>query len=323
MKVTIIIPNYNGLKFMKPCMKALECQNYKEYELLVIDNASTDGSIEFMAANYPEIPLLKMEKNLGFSGAVNVGIKKARTPYVILLNNDTEVHEDYVGELVKAIEKDKRIFSVSSKMIQLYHKELIDDAGDNYCLLGWAYQRGVGQPAAGYNKECNVFSACAGAAIYRRKVFEKIGYFDELHFAYLEDLDIGYRAKLYGYKNRYCPSAFVYHVGSGTSGSKYNDFKVRLAARNSIYLLYKNMPILQLLFNILPLLCGYLLKYRFFIKQGYGKQYKEAFLEGLRTRKQCQKVTFKPKNLWVYIRIQFELILNTFIYVYEYGKRKW
>ena len=82
-----------------------------------------------------------------------------------------------------------------------------------------------------YNRACNVFSACAGAAIYRREVFEKIGYFDEMHFAYLEDIDVGYRAKIAGYYNRYCPSAEIYHVGSGTSGSKYNEFKVRLAAQ--------------------------------------------------------------------------------------------
>ena len=144
-----------------------------------------------------------------------MGIRAAKTPYVILLNNDTEAEPEYVGELLKAIESSPRIFSVSPKMIQLYHKELMDDGGDMYSIMGWAYQRGVGQEIERYDRPCHIFSACAGAAIYRREVFEKIGYFDEMHFAYLEDIDVGYRAKIAGYYNLYCPSAKVFHVGSG------------------------------------------------------------------------------------------------------------
>ncbi|MFR4782128.1 MAG: glycosyltransferase family 2 protein [Pilosibacter sp.] len=114
-----------------------------------------------------------------------------------------------------------------------------------------AFSAGRSSEASGvrkglYKKSCRVFTACAGAAIYRREVFETIGYFDEMHFAYLEDIDVGYRAKLYGYDNVFCPEAVVYHVGSGTSGSKYNSFKVKLAARNNVYLNYKNMRAWQL-----------------------------------------------------------------------------
>lgn len=247
-KVTVVIPNYNGLKFMDPCFKALDLQLCRDFDILVVDNGSTDGSVEWLKEH--EIPSIFLEKNTGFSGAVNVGIKASKTPYVILLNNDTEPDCHYIGEMIKAIERSPEIFSVSSKMIQLYDHSKMDDAGDMYTLLGWAFQRGVGRPATGYNRSCPVFSACAGAAIYRREVFETIGYFDEMHFAYLEDIDVGYRAKIYGYKNVYCPSAMVYHVGSGTSGSRYNSFKVRLAARNNIYLNYKNMPWPQLLLKL-------------------------------------------------------------------------
>ena len=219
-KATIIIPNYNGLKFMEMCMSALEKQTCKDFEILVVDNGSTDGSVEWLKEN--EIPSIFLPENTGFSGAVNVGIKASKTPFVILLNNDTEAKEGYVEALIREIERSPKIFSVSPKMIQLYHKELMDDGGDMYSIMGWAYQRGVGQEIERYNRACNVFSACAGAAIYRREVFEEIGYFDEMHFAYLEDIDVGYRAKIAGYYNRYCPSAEIYHVGSGTSGSKYD-----------------------------------------------------------------------------------------------------
>ena len=253
MKVTIVIPNYNGKHFMEPCLSSLSEQTYKNFHILVVDNASSDGSIEYMEENYPDIELIKLQKNFGFSKAVNIGIQHSRTPYVILLNNDTTVDTRYVEEMVKAIEKSPKIFSVSSKMIQMYHPELIDSAGDLYTLLGWGVCRGCGRPVSNYQKYDEIFTACAGAAIYRRSVFDEIGYFDENHFAYLEDIDIGYRARIYGYYNMYCPTALVYHVGSGTSGSKYNSFKVKLAARNNLYLNYKNMPALQLVLNFIPL----------------------------------------------------------------------
>lgn len=161
-KVTIVIPNYNGLAFMEDCMAALEAQTCKEFEVLVVDNGSTDGSAQWLKER--EIPTIFLGENTGFSGAVNVGIRAAKTPYVILLNNDTKVHGDYVEAMVRAIERSPRIFSVSSKMIQMYHPELMDDAGDMYTVLGWAYQRGVGQPSGGYRRPVKVFSACAGAA---------------------------------------------------------------------------------------------------------------------------------------------------------------
>lgn len=317
--VTIIIPNYNGLKFMEPCMAALEKQTYKGFTTLIVDNGSTDGSDVWIEEK--KIPAIMLEDNTGFSGAVNVGIQAAKTPYVILLNNDTEVEPTYVEELVKAIKKSKKIFSVSPKMIQMYHKDLMDDAGDMFSIMGWAYQRGVGRSVDLYNKSCHIFSACAGAAIYRRSVFEKIGYFDELHFAYLEDIDVGYRAKLAGYYNMYCPKAVVYHVGSGTSGSKYNSFKVKLAARNNLYLIYKNMPDLQIAVNALPILAGMVVKYFFFKKRGFEKDYIAGIREGYETLECANRVPYCSKRLIQYLSIQWELIYGAGLYVYEFGKR--
>ena len=322
MKVTIVIPNYNGKHFMEPCLSSLSEQTYKNFHILVVDNASSDGSIEYMEENYPDIELIKLQKNFGFSKAVNIGIQHSRTPYVILLNNDTTVDTRYVEEMVKAIEKSPKIFSVSSKMIQMYHPELIDSAGDLYTLLGWGVCRGCGRPVSNYQKYDEIFTACAGAAIYRRSVFDEIGYFDENHFAYLEDIDIGYRARIYGYYNMYCPTALVYHVGSGTSGSKYNSFKVKLAARNNLYLNYKNMPALQLVLNFIPLAIGYFVKYLFFCKIGFGKDYKEGFIEGLQTAKQQKKVKFQFKLLGNYLVIEIDLIKYTFDYIKDWFSRK-
>lgn len=317
---TVIIPNYNGLKFLSTCIEALKTQTYQNFKTLVVDNGSTDGSVEWLKEQ--GIPTVFLDNNTGFSGAVNIGIRAADTPYVILLNNDTRADVYYVAEMVKAISRSERIFSVSSCMIQMYHPELIDDAGDMYSLLGWAYQRGVGQAVKGYKKGRRVFSACAGAAIYRRDVFDKIGYFDEMHFAYLEDIDVGYRAKIFGYDNIYCPAAVVYHVGSGTSGSKYNSFKVKLAARNNIYLNYKNMPFLQLLINALPIAAGIFIKYGFFKKIGFKKDYIDGLKEGLLTAYTCKKVKFRPEHLLNYCKIELELVAGTFLYVFEFLRRK-
>jgi GT2 family glycosyltransferase len=301
-------------------LAALAKQTYQDYELLVVDNGSTDGSPEWLKEH--GIPSILLPTNTGFSGAVNEGILAAKTDYVILLNNDTEPEPEYVAELLKAIETSPRIFSVSPKMIQLYHKELMDDGGDMYSIMGWAYQRGVGQEIERYDRPCHVFSACAGAAIYRRSVFDEIGLFDEMHFAYLEDIDVGYRAKIAGYYNRYCPTAQVYHVGSGTSGSKYNAFKVRLAARNNVYLNYKNMPAPQLLVNSLPIAAGIFGKYMFFRKLGFAKEYVGGILEGVRTCHKTKKVPYRRQDFFNYLAIEWELIYGAALYIYEFSRRQ-
>ncbi|WP_352398428.1 glycosyltransferase family 2 protein [[Clostridium] aminophilum] len=328
---TIVIPNYNGLHFMEPCLRTLERQTYKAFRLLIVDNGSTDGSAQWLREHekmwageespFPGFRAILLPENTGFSGAVNVGIKAADTPYVILLNNDIKADPYYVAELVRAISKSERIFSVSSRMIQMYHPDLMDDAGDMYSVFGWAYQRGVGRSVKKYRRPARVFSACAGAAIYRRKVFEEIGYFDEMHFAYLEDLDVGYRARIYGYENIYCPAAKVLHVGSGTSGSKYNPFKVKLAARNNIYLNVKNMPLPQLVLNALPIFAGMCVKYAFFKKRGFGKEFLSGVWEGFRTAKQCRKVPCLPEHLKNYLMIEAELIFGAVLYTYEFAVR--
>lgn len=319
-RTTIIIPNYNGLQFMETCFKSLEKQTVKDFKVLVVDNGSSDGSVEWLKEH--RIPSVFLTENTGFTGAVNVGIRAADTPYVLLLNNDTAVEPHFVEAMERAMSRSEKIFSASGKMIQMHHPDLMDDAGDMYSVLGWAFQRGVGRSSKKYNRPCRVFTACAAAAIYRRKVFEEIGLFDDMHFAYLEDIDVGYRAKLYGYDNIYCPEAVVYHVGSATSGSKYNPFKVRLAARNGIYLNYKNMPGWQLALNSPFLLAGIAVKYAFFAKMGFGKDYRSGLLEGIKTRKKCRRVPGLSGRSREAARIQIEMILGTAVYVYEFSRRQ-
>ncbi len=314
--VAVIIPNYNGEKYLKDCLDSLKkCDGADQFQIIVVDNGSSDGSVSLLKENYKDIKLIELKENTGFSGAVNVGIRSAKTEYVILLNNDTTVHKEFIISLVSAMKKNPRLFSVSAKMLSMNDPKKIDGAGDLYCSLGWAFALGKGKNADKYcNKERSVFSACAGAAIYRTNVFEKIGYFDENHFAYLEDVDIGYRARICGYTNRYEPSAICYHAGSGFSGSRYNEFKINLSSKNSIYLIYKNMPFLQLLINLPFLLIGFMIKILFFVRIGYGLVYCKGLYKGLSfcftkdARK--NKVHFRFKNLFHYFSIQIGLWWN-------------
>lgn len=317
MKVTVVIPNYNGMEFLDKCLSSLRDQNYNEFKTLVVDNGSTDESLTLLERKYPEVSLISLAENTGFCNAVNVGIKAADTPYVILLNNDTEVKLGFIENLICAMEQHKtpeRIFAVSSKMLMLHDPQKIDDAGDEYCALGWAFAVGKGKPEEKYCKPREVFAACGGASLYRKSVFEEIGYFDENHFAYLEDIDIGYRARIFGYTNLYEPKAQVLHVGSGFSGSRYNEFKVKLSSANNAYIVWKNMPFLQWLINFPFLLFGFLIKVLFFARKKMALTYMQGYMKGIAKSfsrvGRSKKIRFKWKNLNNYAKIQLDLWKN-------------
>lgn len=312
MKISVIIPNYNGEKIIDGCIQSLLQQEYKDFNIIVVDNNSNDESVKIIEERYPSITLIKNNENLGFAAAVNIGIKASESDFVALLNNDTEVDTKWLGNLYSVISKDDKIFSTSSKMIRFYERDIIDDAGDQYNLLGWAYKRGDGAPIDKFNKNKVVFSTCAGAGLYRRKVFEDIGYFDENFFAYLEDIDVSFRGNIYGYKNVYVNDAIVYHMVSATSGSRHNKFKVKLASRNSIYLIRKNMPLIFRLINLPFLVLGIMVKYIFFLRKSLGKEYIEGIMEGIFIKNKVEKTKFKLKNLIYYFIIEGRLIVNTF-----------
>lgn len=308
----VVIPNYNGINYLAACLDSLRAQTVQGFPVVVVDNGSTDGSADFVREHYPEVTVCRFEDNRGFCVAVNEGIRQTREPYVILLNNDTVCDPTFVEALVGAIREEKRCFSCAARMLKMRHPEQIDNAGDYYCALGWAFARGKGKPADRYLTRQEVFSACAGAAIYRREIFDEIGLFDEAHFAYLEDVDVAYRARIAGYRNYYIPEAVVRHVGSATSGSGYNEFKVRYSSQNSVYLIYKNMPWAQIVLNLPFLAAGFAVKIVFFARKGLLKQYVAGLGRGVRMCGAGRKVRFRWRNLPHYLRIQWELWINVF-----------
>ncbi|WWR15318.1 glycosyltransferase family 2 protein [Lachnospiraceae bacterium JLR.KK008] len=316
-KTTVVIPNLNGIKYLGNCLRSLSACEEESVPVIVVDNGSTDGSAALVEREFPAVTLIRFPENRGFCAAVNAGISAACTPFVILLNNDTTVESQFVTRLTAAVMESDRYFSAGAKMLCMDNPEIIDDAGDYYCALGWAFARGKGRSRTRYQKPCDVFAACGGAAIYRTDVLRELGLFDEAHFAYLEDIDIGYRARLHGYRNRYAPEAVVYHAGSASSGSRYNEFKIRLSSRNSVYLIGKNMPALQIAVNLPFLLLGFLVKYLFFLRKGFGRIYVKGLWKGLKLclseEGKARRIPFCRHFFPACLRIQGELLYNLFV----------
>ena len=314
-RVSVVIPNYNGMDYFRPCLESMRIQTRPADRIIVVDNGSTDGSADAIEREFPEVTMIRFAENTGFCGAVNAGIEASDDcDYCILLNNDTKAEPEFVEELLKGIGGKKKVFSCQAKMLRMSDPTLCDDAGDYYCSLGWAFARGRGKPESGYRKPAALFSCCAGAAIYNMEILREIGTFDENHFAYLEDTDIGWRARINGYRNVFLPRARVLHVGSASTGSVYNDFKVKNTSRNSIYLIYKNMPWPQIILNLPILIPGFLIKAAFFTLKGFGKEYAGGILRGFalcqKGKEEGKKVSYNNKNLANYIKIQIELWVN-------------
>ena len=239
-RFSVVIPNWNGARFLRACLDALSQQTYADIEILVVDNASADGSIELVRSGYPEVRLIELPENRGFTGACNVGIEAATGDFIALLNNDTEVDRAWAGELIEAFAGHPEVGIVASKMLLFDQRDRFHTAGDFFTTDGRAGNRGAWEIDRGqFDRAEYVFSACGGAAAYRRSMLRQIGTLDDDFFFLLEDADLAWRAQLAGYRTWYAPSAIVYHHLSATGGgaiASYHD------GRNGIWLIVKNMP---------------------------------------------------------------------------------
>ncbi len=242
-KISVIIPNWNGKKYLKTCLDSLKNQSFKNFEIILVDNGSEDGSVKFTKSHYPEIQTISLGVNTGFSRAVNTGIKKAKGEYILLLNNDTEADPNLLKNLNLTSEKYRDYYFYACKILCFDKKDIIDSAGDGLYKNGIAYRRGRYQKdGLEFNKIKEVFGACGGAALYRKELFNKIGFFDEDFFAFYEDVDINFRAQLAGFRCLYIPSAVVCHIGHGSLEEK-DPFVQRLSLRNRFFVLIKNLPL--------------------------------------------------------------------------------
>lgn len=250
--VSIVIPNWNGKRFLAGCLDSIAKQTYENVETWIVDNGSKDGSVEFLKESYPDVKLICFDVNTGFAPAVNAGIRKAAGEYIALINNDTIVDPNWVKELVAVLDTRPELGSVGCKMLGYEDPELLDGVGDGYRRGGLPGRIGHGEKDTGlFDQERFILGACGGAAMYRRTLFDDIGLFDDDYFAYLEDVDMALRAQSAGYKCLYVPTAIIYHLGCGTTGSGYSDLVVSLSAQNNINTIVKNIPA-PLLVKFLP-----------------------------------------------------------------------
>ncbi|MCL4458360.1 MAG: glycosyltransferase family 2 protein [Chloroflexi bacterium] len=241
-KVTVIVVNWNGRDYLETCLSSVLRQSYPNFEILLIDNASTDGSLDLIEERFPQVGVIRNRVNLGFAAANNIGIQQSSSDYIATLNNDTKAEETWLAELVKAARTGPDIGMCASKMLFMHQPAIINSAGIALDRAGIAWDnRGGEEDTPDDSKPYEVFGPCAGAALYRREMLMGIGLFDEDFFAYLEDVDLAWRARLAGWRCLYVPTAKVYHIHSATAREG-SSLKTYLLGRNKIWTIIKNYP---------------------------------------------------------------------------------
>jgi len=282
-KVSIIIVNYNGKGLTVGCLKALETQRSKDFELLIVDNGSLDNSLheieQFLNQSCltSHAKLIKVDENLGFAGGSLQGFEHANGEYIALLNNDAEPGEDWLGDLIMAMDLDPLVGICASKII-IHGTDIIDSAGTMFSFFSRGFNRGEGEKAAldKYNKREYVFGACAGAALYRKKMIEQIGFLDNDFFLIHEDVDLSLRAQINGWKVLYVPTACVYHKVRSSIG-KMSPMAVYYSLRNSELVRIKNFSLSSFLRNLPCFILWGILEFLYFaVKHGHYALYFKA-----------------------------------------------
>jgi hypothetical protein len=247
--VSVVVLNWNGRDYVLPCLDSLCAQDYPDLEIIVVDNGSTDGSVDLIKGRYPQIAVIENGANLGFAAGNNVGIRRASGDCVVILNPDTEPAAGAVSAMRRAIEKDRRYGACASKILLKFEPDLLDAAGIVVCPDGLSIGRGRLEAGARYGREEEVFFGSGCCVMCRREMLEdiKVGddYFDESFFMYADDTDLGWRASLRGWRCIYAPDALVYHLHSASSEG-YSPIKAFLVERNRIWLQVKYFPLMTI-----------------------------------------------------------------------------
>jgi GT2 family glycosyltransferase len=253
--VTVGVANYNGRHLLEVVLPSLRAQSYRDFRVVVVDDASRDDSAAWLRAHWPDVQVIVHERNRGVTAALNSCLHAGSSELAMLLNNDVELHRDCLAQLVQALDAHPEAGVACGKLIDYRRRELLDGAGDLYSWGGEANRRGQGQRDVGqYDAPQEVFSACGAAALYRRAALEQVGSFDERLFANYEDVDWCFRAQLIGWRCRYAPGALAYHMGSATlqdglgtgAGEPVSDFMLYQNWRNAIWVAVKNYPLAAL-----------------------------------------------------------------------------
>lgn len=244
-RVSVVVPTWNGCALLRAALDSLRAQTYRDFETVVVDNGSRDGTAAMLEKEFPEVVVVRFAENRGFAVAVNAGVRAARGRYLALMNNDVEAEPAWLGALVQVLDARPDVGSVATKMVSLGDPSLVDSAGAAMGLFAHDIGRGQrdGPP---FDAGREVLCPCAGAGAYRRAVFEAVGEFDEAFFAWFEDVELGIRAQLAGFKCWYEPSARVRHHGHATA-SQLSVPKTVYTVRNAMLLFLQTMPLRRLI----------------------------------------------------------------------------
>ena len=280
-ETAIIIPNLNGMEHLETCLRSLEHQTERDFQTFLVDNGSTDGSVEFVRTAFPAVTVIPFDTNRGFATAVNEGIGRSTSRYVGLINSDIELDPGWLRAMILGMENRPDVGAVACKMLNFFARDVIDAAGDVLTRSASASARGHGVKDYGqYDAEEFVFGPCAGAALYRRGMFEEIGLFDDDFFAFYEDVDMDFRMQMCGWKTAYVPRAICYHKRGATMERMY-PLAVKLHVRNHIFYLVKNLPG-EIFFRRLPLILGSRLRNWFlYSRSGYLGEVLRGVLEAV------------------------------------------
>lgn len=279
--VSIIIVNWNGEKFIEDCFNSLRAQSYKNFEIVLVDNSSTDGSLplakRLASALNLNVKFVELDRNAGFAGGNNEGLKYSSGQYIALLNTDTIADKDWLKNLVEAMESHPEVGICASKLI-VDGENVIDSAGDGYSTFGHAFKRGEGDSPLKFLKEEYIFGACAGAALYRRKMINEIMLFDKDFFLLFEDTDLNLRAQLSGWKCLYVPKAVVYHKVGG-SLKNISGRAAYYAVRNDKLVKIKNLPLTIVIRKLPCLILGEVIWFFYYIINRRFKYYLKANID--------------------------------------------
>ena len=302
--IAVIIVNWNSGNYLSDCVAGLLKQTLKPDRILIIDNASSDNSLDTVRKLSSNIEIIEREENYGFAASNNFAATRCQEcQWLALLNPDTIPEPDWLKNLATAATQNTDYSMFASKQLQMGNPDILDGAGDCYHISGMMWHRGAGKPVATIpDIACEVFSPCGGAAFISREAFVTVGGFDEDFFCYAEDIDLGFRLRLLGHKCLYIPTAVIYHEGCGSSGKK-SDFTVYHGQRNLIWVYVKNMPI-RLLLTYLPLhiLINLAALFKFSLR-GQAKVVFKAKLDALKNLKfflKKRKVTQKMRAIPTY-----------------------
>jgi GT2 family glycosyltransferase len=252
--ISIVIPNYNGAACLEACLQPLLRQTYSRMEILVVDNASRDPSIEVVRRVAREARILPLPGNSGFAAAVNHGVAAANGEWIAVLNNDTEAAPDWLAQCAAAIGRHPDASFLACRILDYRRRDRIYSAGDCFLRAGIGYRRGQDRPdGEEYRRETRIFSACGCAALFRTGALKAAHGFDGEFFAYLEDVELGLRMQAAGAQGYYVPDAVVYHIGGATSGGEFAPMVVRLRTRNAILLILQGLPG-RILWRCLPMI---------------------------------------------------------------------